>query len=213
MSLSVELANLLAHELEPSLLSLETRLRALLAEARVRDEVEACLVEVGSLRCLIRDFLTLQTSDLEKARFAFSDVLLSLKERFAPIARARSVELKIGSVEVEAFGNARATEHVLSNLLDNAIKFSPEGGTVSLQVTPRRGGLEIAVTDQGIGISTADQQRIFDPFVRLDRERPGSGLGLAIARALTQAQGGQLTLTSRPGEGSRFLLTLRMSER
>lgn len=212
MKRPVELASLLAHELEPSLLSLESRLRSLLTDERRRDEVEACLAEVASLRSLIRDVLSLRTSDLEQTRFALSGILLSLAERFTPIARARSIDLRIPSTEAETLGNARATERVLSNLIDNAIKFSGEGTEVSLRVTPGRASVEIAVSDGGVGISAADQKRIFEPFVRLDRERPGSGLGLAIARVLAEAQGGELTLESRPGEGSRFLLTLRAIE-
>lgn len=212
----MELASLLAHELEPSLLSLESRLRALLADQGRRDEVEACLLEVASIRSLIRDVLSLKTSDLESVPFPLSPPLRSVQERFAPIARSRGIALDLDlapeTSSLEVLGNSRATERVISNLIDNAIKFSPPGSVVALRVTSSKERVEISVLDRGAGIPPPDHERIFEPFVRLDRERPGTGLGLAIARALTAAQKGELGLTSRPGEGSRFVLTLRRAE-
>jgi signal transduction histidine kinase len=203
----MDLASLLAHELEPSLLSLESRLRNLLAGER-RDEVEACLDEVSSIRSIVQEVLLLRTRSLETKRFALSEALRCLEERFTPIARTRGIALEVATTDAEALGNPRATERVLSNLLDNAIKFSSDRGAVVVGVTPTGDHIEIAVVDRGIGIAPGEQERIFEPFVRLERERPGSGLGLAIARALAEAQGGTLALASRTGEGSRFVLSL-----
>jgi signal transduction histidine kinase len=114
-----------------------------------------------------------------------------------------------GAASVTLEGDRRAAERALSNLLDNAIKFSPGGGEVRVVAQADEAGIRIAVEDGGPGIPREDQERIFAPFVRLDRELPGSGLGLSIARALAEAQGGTLTVESEPGRGSRFLLTLR----
>jgi signal transduction histidine kinase len=211
----VELTSLLAHELEPSLLSLESRLRSLLAEGSRREEVEACLAEVAAVRATIRDVLLLKTNAIEIAPFDLAPTLRSLESRFAPIARARGIALEVASgrepdaPRVEVLGNARAAERVLSNLIDNAIKFSRAGGVVALRITPATKSIAVEVVDRGVGISSSDQKRIFEPFVRLDRERPGSGLGLAIARTLAEAQQGELAVNSSAGEGSRFVLTLR----
>jgi signal transduction histidine kinase len=212
VSLPVELASLLAHELEPSLLSLESQLRALLGDEGRREPIESCLLEVASLRSIIRDVLLLKSRALDRAPFALEGPLEALLERFTPVARARGIGLEVealpGTRSVLVLGNARATERVLSNLLDNAIKFSPAGSGVALQVGVLEDRVEVAVVDRGFGIDSEEQSRIFDPFVRLDRDRPGTGLGLTLARALTDAQQGRLTLTSSLGAGSRFAFSL-----
>lgn len=105
---------------------------------------------------------------------------------------------------------------VLLNLLSNAIKYNRTRGTIRLSWRIDGAMAEVAITDEGEGLSDDQQERLFEPFNRLGREHsriPGTGLGLAIARQLAAAMHGDLTVRSRPGEGSVFLLRLPLAER
>jgi two-component system, OmpR family, manganese sensing sensor histidine kinase len=100
----------------------------------------------------------------------------------------------------------------VENLLDNACKYTPAGGTVQLRLVPHPGWAIIQVVDTGIGIPETDLPYIFDRFYRVDIERSqdsgGFGLGLAIVRQIVQAHGGQVHLTSTIGKGSTFQIDL-----
>src|SRR5262249_9213275 len=104
-------------------------------------------------------------------------------------------------------------KQVLFNLLSNAVKFTPEGGrvTTGARVT-EDGWLEIAVSDNGIGIKPEDHQRIFAEFQQIDsgyaRQQQGTGLGLALVRSFVRMMGGDITVQSAPGEGSTFTVRL-----
>jgi signal transduction histidine kinase len=101
---------------------------------------------------------------------------------------------------------------VLNNLLGNAVKFTPEGGSVTLKVAERDGYIVVEVIDTGIGITPEELHRIFDDFYRGDRaESTGSGLGLSIARKIVEAHGGRIWAQSpcpESGKGSRLTFTL-----
>jgi signal transduction histidine kinase len=100
---------------------------------------------------------------------------------------------------------------MLSNLLDNAIKYTDSGGIVHVRVPECTGNtLAITVTDTGIGISAEDLPHIFERFYRCDRSRSeaGTGLGLSLAQAIARAHGGDIAVESRPGQGSDFTVTL-----
>ena len=101
---------------------------------------------------------------------------------------------------------------VLVNLLDNAIKYSPDGGEVAVELAGGAGRVRLTVRDQGLGVPAGEQERIFEKFYRLDpaltRGVGGSGLGLFISRELVTRMGGSLTVRSRPGEGAAFVVDL-----
>jgi signal transduction histidine kinase len=106
-------------------------------------------------------------------------------------------------------GDRGRLRQVLGNLIDNAVKFSPDGGTVEVAATASNGHVQVAVTDHGEGIPTEHQEKIFEQFGRVDgTNKPGSGLGLYIARAIAEAHGGTLEVSSAPGHGATFTLTL-----
>jgi signal transduction histidine kinase len=107
-----------------------------------------------------------------------------------------------------ASGQERAVIQILVNLIGNAVRHSPSGGTVHLAFARTAGTASVTVSDQGPGIDPADQQRIFERFERADAEEGGTGLGLAISRRLARSMGGDVTLESAPSEGARFTLTL-----
>jgi PAS domain S-box-containing protein len=108
----------------------------------------------------------------------------------------------------------RRLKQVLVNLLTNAVKFTPEGGKIGLEVTRVAAGpaVQIAVWDTGIGIAEEDLPRLFLPFVQLDsrlsRQHAGTGLGLALVRRMIELHGGEIRVESEPGRGSRFVVTL-----
>jgi signal transduction histidine kinase len=101
---------------------------------------------------------------------------------------------------------------VLTNLLENAVKYSPEGGSVVLRVDAADGRLRVHVADEGLGIARAEQERIFEKFYRADpqlaRGVGGTGLGLYICRELVQRMGGEIEVDSEPGRGSTFTVEL-----
>jgi signal transduction histidine kinase len=106
-------------------------------------------------------------------------------------------------------------EQVLVNLVGNAIKFTPAGGSITVSVRHHDRQVEVAVADTGVGIAPEEQAHLFDEFSQVRRHRgrqqgEGSGLGLAIARRIVEAHQGRLSFTSRPGEGSTFCFILPM---
>jgi signal transduction histidine kinase len=124
-------------------------------------------------------------------------------------AEERGVTVDLGAAEpLPASGEERAVIQILVNLIGNAVRHSPDNGTVALAFARTAGTASVTVSDQGPGIAAADQQRIFERFERAHSKESGTGLGLAISRRLARSMGGDVTLESAPGEGSRFTLTL-----
>jgi signal transduction histidine kinase len=121
--------------------------------------------------------------------------------------RGVSIDLR-ADAPLPASGEERAVIQILLNLIGNALRHSPEKGTVTLAFARTAGTASVTVTDQGPGIDSADQQRIFERFERAHAKDGGTGLGLAISRRLARSMGGDVTLESAPGEGARFTLTL-----
>src|SRR6185369_10479328 len=148
-----------------------------------------------------------------------ADVALSL---IRPQAMNKGVHVApraAGDGAAEYVGDPQRVQQIITNLLSNAVKFTEPGGTIEVHCgTGTRADTDgtawtfIAVQDSGVGIAPADQDRIFHPFVQVDvgytREHGGTGLGLTISRTLAQMMGGDLTVQSAPGSGSRFTLWL-----
>jgi hypothetical protein len=132
--------------------------------------------------------------------------------------RAREKGIVLHAPGPEAFapaiGEFRRVLQILLNLIGNAIRYSPENSTVSLQVTLSPRGARLAVADQGPGVAPQDTQRVFDKFERLGRSGDGgSGLGLYISRRLARAMQGELSVESGIGGGARFVLDLPINDR
>ena len=100
---------------------------------------------------------------------------------------------------------------VLTNILDNALRYTPEGGRIILSVKEVKDQVELAIQDSGPGLNSEDLDRVFDRFYRTDASRQrdgGSGLGLAIAKSIVQAHGGQVSAESEPGKGLKVVMRL-----
>ena len=105
-------------------------------------------------------------------------------------------------------GEARGVRQILVNILGNAIRHSPDRGTVAVEIERRADRLIVTVSDEGPGIASTDQQRIFERYERVGDTPDGTGLGLAIARRLARSMHGEIELESAAGEGAQFTLVL-----
>jgi signal transduction histidine kinase len=124
-------------------------------------------------------------------------------------AEERGVHIELERPEpLRARGQERAVIQILVNLIVNAIRYSPEEGTVRLSFAKTPGTASVTIADEGPGIGAGDEHRIFERFERAHGKEGGTGLGLAISRRLARSMGGDVTLDSAPGEGARFTLTL-----
>jgi signal transduction histidine kinase len=136
----------------------------------------------------------------------------SIKTRFARAAAAAHVDLSVAVEHHQVITDRRLLETVVDNLVSNAIRYTPAGGHVKVDVTRRGRHLELVVADSGIGIDRADMERIFDRFYRVDGARDrasgGSGLGLALARRAAHALGSRIEVSSEVGRGSEFRVLL-----
>jgi anti-sigma regulatory factor (Ser/Thr protein kinase) len=128
-----------------------------------------------------------------------------------PQADERQVALSLrGDASIHVHGERRGVIQILVNLLGNAVRHSPEGGAVTLELSKTAAMASATIVDEGKGIAEADQERIFEKFERLE-DGGGAGLGLSIARRLARSMGGEISLASAPGEGARFTLSLRLA--
>jgi signal transduction histidine kinase len=126
-----------------------------------------------------------------------------------PSAQERGVSIELeSSAPLPASGEERAVIQILVNLIANATRYSPDGGRVRISFDRTRTTASATVSDQGPGIAAQDQERIFARFERADSADSGTGLGLAICRRLARSMGGDVTLSSAPGQGAHFTLTL-----
>jgi signal transduction histidine kinase len=158
----------------------------------------------------------LGTPQLARRPVALGDWLVSLVVPWRAAALAKGVEWQttvapnLPMVDIDPDRLARA----VGNLCSNAIKYTPAGGAVTLSAGASERDIWIAVADTGPGIAAEERERVFEPFYRSVQQRrfpQGLGLGLTLARELVAAHGGAITLTSVPGEGSRFTIHLPVS--
>ena len=143
-------------------------------------------------------------------RQAIAPVLRRAAEQYMPRARGKNISLSLTAAEGEAVFDAKWTEEALCNLLDNAVKYTPAGGRVTVSSRDFELFSVIRVEDTGPGIAEEEQTRVFSRFYRSPsvRDREGVGLGLCLTRQIAEGQGGYVKLDSAPGRGSRFSLYL-----
>ena len=168
---------------------------------------------------LTSDLLSLSRIELRRQEFHFDsydigDLLTEALDILRPVAGKKNVRLaaEAPAAGTEAWCDAEAVSQILSNLVDNAIKYTPEGGTITVGARVAAPWLDVFVRDTGVGIPPEDLPRLFERFYRVDkarsRELGGTGLGLAIVKHLVLAQGGQVRVESGQNQGTAFWFTL-----
>ena len=218
-----QLIDSLAHSLRTPLASIRgyaETLQIAAADSNKREEyLESILRLSTSLNRTVSDLLYL--SRLERGGFPdplepvdIARVVQELLESREDAALRAGVDLQLllGEALPPVPANIPAVTEIVYNLLDNAIKYTPAGGRVAISLSRSGGSLELIVSDNGIGISTDEQPRIFERFFRASRVRSGAwqgaGLGLSKVHSVVSALGGSISLSSREGEGSSFCVLL-----
>ena len=174
--------------------------------------------EIDRLSSVVTDLLTLtqmdnQRMELHRTSVSLTELCEETLRKLQPIAEQRSHTI-VSSIAENVVGEVDESKllQVMYNLTDNAIKYTPDGGTITVTLSQTATQAVFAVSDTGVGISDEDLTHIFDRFYRVDkarsRESGGTGLGLSIVRQLVALHGGQITVDSTPGKGSTFTVTL-----
>jgi len=214
-----------SHELKTPLTSIQGFAQAILDEtadtpAARRQAAEVIHGESARMHRLVLELLDLArleagTAGLTIAPLNLISILQATIEKFTLQAHQASVRVSLEASEDMhmVLGDGDRLAQVFTNLVDNALKFSPPGGSVTLRAETRNGLLYGTVSDDGPGISSEDQAHIFDRFFKTDRSRGGgethsAGLGLAIAREIVQAHGGKISVRSQPGHGTTLIVQL-----
>jgi signal transduction histidine kinase len=206
-----------AHELRTPLAIVQGKLEGLIDGIYARDDeqLQGLLEDTRVLARLVEDLRTLSTAEsgalgLSKEPTDIvslaNDVVASLAARADEAGVALHVDTDATEIEPIVIDPLRIRE-VLTNLVVNALRYTPRGGRVVVGVSSRGTGIEVRVADTGAGISPADLPRIFDRFYK-SAGSSGSGLGLTIARSLVEAHGGAIHAESRPGSGTTMVITL-----
>jgi two-component system phosphate regulon sensor histidine kinase PhoR len=195
------------------------------SDVELDDDTEQRLLEVIAHECerltrIVGDILLANQLDAGRLRLVQEEIDVDalvgevVEQMRASLDGGVRIELAIRSaMPLEpVVGDGDKLRQILLNLVDNAVKYSPEGGLVEIRVQPREGGLRFEVSDQGLGIAHGEQQRIFGKFYRVDpnltRGVGGTGLGLYICRELARRMDGRVSVSSREGEGSTFVVDL-----
>jgi signal transduction histidine kinase len=219
-----DLVTNVSHELRTPLTAVkglvETLRDGAVDDLEVRDKFLASIEgETDRLIRLVNDLLTLSRADaqaltLHRERFDLTDLAQSCADELGAHASAQNVSINVEGPSAYIHADADRIRQVLVNLLDNAIRYSPPGETVTVSVMPLPGSVAVSVQDHGPGIPPEEQSRVFERFYRADKSRArkgegGAGLGLAIAQTLVEAHGGRITLESTPGQGTTVRFSLR----
>jgi two-component system phosphate regulon sensor histidine kinase PhoR len=216
-----EFLTTVAHELRTPLMTANGYLQ-LLQKGAVSQEQLAGVIDIiarnaNQIAVLVNDILFLQEIELVLPEFQnvdINEITRSVVENYKEKAEARGIQLKFQKENVPPVnGDEKSLERALTALVDNAIKFSPQGGEVQIKVSIKDSKIIVTVEDQGIGIAPEAMPNIFNRFYHLEKSGNdlfgGLGLGLSIARQVIKQHGGMLELESTPGKGSTFTITLQ----
>ncbi len=209
-----------SHELRAPLTAIQGNLELLerapqMGEAERAETLAYLRQEAQRMGRLVADLLVLARADagqpLKLQTVELDRLLLELFQETRVLARDRRVSLReLDQARVQ--GDRDRLKQLLVILVDNALKYTPEGGEIRLALRTERGAVAVAVADTGIGIDPEDLPHIFERFYRADkarsRDQGGTGLGLSIARWIAERHGGQLSVESTPGRGSIFTVRL-----
>ncbi len=216
-----------AHELRTPLAILrneaEVALRIPRESEQYRDCLENMLEEIDHLSRLSEALLFLFREDAGLGAHTgdvlnLDQIVRAVADDIRVVATEQNLELTVDTLPpCTVLGNAEQLRRLLFNLLDNAIKFTPEGGSIGIRVECQKGQAKVIVSDTGIGIASEHLPRIFDRFYRVDSARSrrtgGNGLGLSICKSIAEAHQGTIEVASQPGKGTQVTLTLSETTR
>jgi PAS domain S-box-containing protein len=217
-----EFVALVSHELRTPLTSIRGYLELMQEDKNLTDEQRRFLGTIDRnadrLQRVVGDLLFVAQVEagrltLERRPVDLNEVVREAIDACRPNAAARNVDLatELGQLP-ELTGDSARLAQVLDNLISNAIKFTPNGGSVTVCTAHRDGAVELTVADTGMGISADEVPKLFQRFFRTERATvtaiPGTGLGLAIARAIVEGHAGQIEVASVDGEGTTFRVSL-----
>jgi heavy metal sensor kinase len=212
-----------SHELRSPLTILEAQATLALRRLRTPHEYRQVLAsmqeEVERMSSMVDQLLTLARADAGEERMALEAVCPMLLAKpvvdaILPLGREKGVDLRLsGNADLWVQGDEDRLRHLISNLLDNAIRHTPSGGHVDVRISGGREQVLLMIADTGEGIAAEDLPHIFQRFYRGDRARRRgtghSGLGLAIVKWIVDAHGGRIQVRSSLNEGTTFIVTLR----
>ncbi|MBI4302946.1 MAG: HAMP domain-containing protein [Chloroflexi bacterium] len=209
-----------SHELRGPLTVIRGNLDLLKRNLSPEDRAEsmrAIQAEAERMSQIVNDLLVLAEIESARAdhqeRVALKEILSAEMKRVVPAAGKRKIIVKRQD-NIVVKGDAYRLRQLLGNLLDNAIRYTPEEGTITLSLSRDDGWARLEVADTGIGIAPEELPHIFDRFYRVDKARSrasgGTGLGLAIVKRIAEQHGGKVTVASQPGKGSTFTAWLKL---
>jgi heavy metal sensor kinase len=211
-----------SHELRTPLAVLRGETEVALGQPRSIDEYKASLNlikdEAEQLSRIVEDLFILARQPFDapaimKERISLDRIVGECARAAQVLAARKDLKLTVNAnKQLSLIGDDELLQRMILNLLDNAVKYTPAGGEVSLDLNAHNGDARITVRDTGIGIPEKDQPHIFDRFYRVDKARSramgGAGLGLSIAYWIAEAHGGTISVESQPGRGSAFTVEL-----
>ena len=216
--LRTEFAASVAHELRTPLAILRSEVEAMqdgiaTADAGTLASLHEEVLRVGRL---VEDLQTLSSAEaagfsLERRPVALRTLVEDAVREFSGPFQGEGIALHAAAAEVTTVGDATRLHQVVANLLSNALKFTPSGGRVELELRPQDGWAVLSVRDTGVGIPPEEVPHVFDRFFRgADARASGSGIGLTVVRDLVEAHGGAVEIESVPGRGT--VVTIRLPE-
>jgi signal transduction histidine kinase len=209
----------LAHELRTPLATLQSHIEAMMDGIWEpdRDRLISCHEAVVRINRMVGDLGKLARFEgenlvLDRAHFDVTELVRRLVQNFQNEFLSKDIRVEIKGDEERTFADRDKMSQVFVNLLSNAQKYTPRGGSVTIHVSGDSMKTEITVEDNGEGISEEDLPYVFERFYRADKSRTrstgGSGIGLTIAKAIVTAHSGTITVSSRKGHGTKFCITL-----
>ena len=211
-----------SHELRNPLFALKGEMEVALSQKRkdeeYRDVISECLEHCNFLIKVVNDLFLISRFDMKKidldlVYLNLCEVLRDLFDFYLPIAQEKNLSFTINRCDDFIVNGDKTRIHQLfSNLMDNAIKFTPKNGSVVLSLIEKNDAAQFIVEDNGIGIPEADIHHIFNRFYQVDKSRSGlnggSGLGLNISKKIAEAHGGDITVKQNENKGVTFIVTL-----
>jgi heavy metal sensor kinase len=216
-----------SHELRTPLAVVQAESTLALRKKRTQDDyrksLELISQEAGHMSAVVGKLLYLARIDAGKDQVKFErinlkELLTELSSDIEVLAREKGVEFKLSSLEdLTVEGDKIKLEQLFLNLLENAVKYTPSGGSISVSIVRGDKTAVIAVKDTGIGISKEHIPHLFERFYRIDKARSraegGAGLGLAICKHIAEVHGGRIEVESKIGEGSTFSVFIPILEK